>query len=65
MGGFFTPKEWYPMVDKVEAKKNIERYETEITKWQFLSRTLMTRDEMMLGLSSKSKKDHELIIMNY
>ena len=37
------------MVDKVEAKKNIERYETEITKWQSLSRTLMTRDEMMLA----------------
>lgn len=37
------------MVDKVEAKKNIERYETEIAKWQSLSRTLMTRDEMMLA----------------
>lgn len=53
------------MVDKVEAQKNIERYETEITKWQSLSRALMTRDEMMLGLSRKSKKGHELIIMNY
>ena len=36
------------MVDHVEAKRNIERYETEITKWQALSRGLMSRDEMML-----------------
>ena len=32
----------------VEAKRNIEKYETEITKWQALSRGLMSRDEMML-----------------
>ncbi len=36
------------MVDHVEAKRNIERYEAEITKWQALSRGLMSRDEMML-----------------
>ena len=35
-------------MDIVEAKRNIERYETEITKWQALSRRLMSRDEMML-----------------
>ena len=35
-------------MDKVEAKRNIEKYETEITKWQALSRGLMSRDEMML-----------------
>lgn len=35
-------------MDAVEAKKNIERYEIEITKWQALSRGLMSRDEMML-----------------
>ena len=33
-------------MDKVEAKRNIEKYETEITKWQALSRGLMSRDEM-------------------
>ena len=31
-----------------EAKRNIEKYEAEITKWQALSRGLMSRDEMML-----------------
>lgn len=36
------------MVDHVEAKRNIERYETEITKWQALSRGLMSRDEMIM-----------------
>ena len=36
------------MMDIVEAKRNIERYEAEITKWQALSRGLMSRDEMML-----------------
>ena len=35
-------------MDIVEAKRNIEKYETEITKWQALSRGLMSRDEMML-----------------
>ncbi len=35
-------------MDRVEAKRNIERYETEITKWQALSRGLMSSDEMML-----------------
>ena len=36
-------------MDRVEAKRNIERYETEITKWQALSRGLMSRDEMIIG----------------
>ncbi|WP_171264801.1 hypothetical protein [Acinetobacter sp. ANC 4558] len=36
------------MVDKVEAKSNLKRYETEIEKYQSLSRGLMTRDEMVL-----------------
>lgn len=36
------------MVNHVEAKRNIERYETEITKWQALSRGLMSRDEMIM-----------------
>ena len=36
------------MVDHVEAKRNIEKYEAEITKWQALSRGLMSHDEMML-----------------
>ncbi len=35
-------------MDTVEAKRNIERYEAEINKWQALSRGLMSRDEMML-----------------
>ena len=35
-------------MDIVEAKRYIEKYETEITKWQALSRGLMSRDEMML-----------------
>ena len=35
-------------MDIVEAKRNIEKYETEITQWQALSRGLMSRDEMML-----------------
>lgn len=35
-------------MDIIEAKRNIEKYETEITKWQALSRGLMSRDEMML-----------------
>ena len=34
-------------MDIVEAKRNIEKYETEITKWQALSRGLMSRDEAM------------------
>ena len=36
------------MMDIVEAKRNIEKYEAEIAKWQALSRGLMSRDEMML-----------------
>ncbi|WP_171264776.1 hypothetical protein [Acinetobacter sp. ANC 4558] len=36
------------MVDKVEAKSNLKRYEAEIEKYQSLSRGLMTRDEMVL-----------------
>ncbi len=35
-------------MDIFEAKRNIEKYKTEITKWQALSRGLMSRDEMML-----------------
>ena len=35
-------------MDRVEAKRNIEKYETEITKWQALSRGLMSRDEMIM-----------------
>lgn len=35
-------------MDQIEARKNIERYEAEISKWQGLSRGLMSRDEMML-----------------
>ena len=35
-------------MDIFEAKRNIEKYEAEITKWQALSRGLMSRDEMML-----------------
>ena len=34
-------------MDRIEAKRNIEKYETEITKWQALSRGLMSRGEMM------------------
>ena len=37
----------FPM-DRVEAKRNIEKYEAEITKWQALSRGLMSRDEMIM-----------------
>ena len=36
------------VMDTIEAKRNIEKYEAEITKWQALSRGLMSRDEMML-----------------
>ena len=35
-------------MDIVEAQRHIEKYGTEITKWQALSRGLMSRDEMML-----------------
>ena len=35
-------------MDIFEVKRNIEKYEAEITKWQALSRGLMSRDEMML-----------------
>ena len=35
-------------MDVIEAKRNIEKYEAEIAKWQALSRGLMSRDEMML-----------------
>lgn len=35
-------------MDIFGAKRNIEKYEAEITKWQALSRGLMSRDEMML-----------------
>lgn len=35
-------------MDRIEAKRNIERYEAEITKWQALSRGLMSRDEMIM-----------------
>ncbi|MCH7381623.1 MULTISPECIES: hypothetical protein [Acinetobacter] len=35
-------------MDKVEAKKNLKRYEDEIEKYQNLSRGLMTRDEMLM-----------------
>ena len=35
-------------MDRIEAKRNIEKYEAEITKWQALSRGLMSHDEMML-----------------
>lgn len=34
------------MVDKVEATKNLKRYNAELDKWQGLERCLMTRDEM-------------------
>ncbi|NNH02207.1 hypothetical protein [Acinetobacter sp. ANC 5414] len=43
-------------MDKIEAKRNIEKYETEITKWQALSCGLMSRDEMILV----DKKIHQL-----
>lgn len=36
-------------MDKIEAQKNLQRYEAEITKWQSLSRGLMSREEMMLA----------------
>lgn len=36
------------MVDRVEAKKNIDSLTAEIEKWQGLSRGLMTRDEMIM-----------------
>lgn len=36
-------------MDTIEAKKNLQRYEAEITKWQSLSRGLMSREEMMLA----------------
>ena len=35
-------------MDTIEAKRNIEKYEAEITKWQALSRGLMSRDEMIM-----------------
>lgn len=36
------------MVDRVEAKKNINTLVAEIEKYQSLSRGLMTRDEMII-----------------
>ena len=34
------------MVDKVEATKNLKRYNAELDKWLALERNLMTFDEM-------------------
>ena len=34
------------MVDKVEATKNLKRYNAELDKWLVLERSLMTFDEM-------------------
>lgn len=36
-------------MDIIDAKKNLDRYEAEIIKWQSLSRGLMSREEMMLA----------------
>lgn len=35
-------------MDTVEIRKNIEMYSTELSKYQGLSRQLLTRDEMIL-----------------
>ncbi|WP_312970867.1 hypothetical protein [Acinetobacter gerneri] len=35
-------------MDKTEALSNLKRYESEISKYQDLSRGLMTRDEMIV-----------------
>lgn len=35
-------------MDTIEAKKNLKRYESEIDKYQNLSRGLMSRDEMLV-----------------
>lgn len=35
-------------MDKTEALSNLKRYESEISKYQSLSRGLMTRDEMIV-----------------
>jgi hypothetical protein len=35
-------------MDKTEALSNLKRYESEINKYQSLSRGLMTRDEMIV-----------------
>lgn len=35
-------------MDRQEAVSNLKRYESEINKYQSLSRGLMTRDEMIL-----------------
>jgi hypothetical protein len=44
--GFFISCRWF--MDTVEIKKNIEKYSTEISKYQSLSRAMMTRDEMIM-----------------
>ena len=36
------------MVDKVEATKNLKRYNAELDKWLALERNLMTFDEMQV-----------------
>ena len=35
-------------IDRQEALSNLKRYESEISKYQSLSRGLMTRDEMIV-----------------
>ena len=35
-------------MDKTEALSNLKQYESEISKYQSLSRGLMTRDEMIV-----------------
>lgn len=35
-------------MDKIEAAKNLKRFELEIDKYQSLSRGLMSRDEMIM-----------------
>ena len=35
-------------MDRTEALSNLKRYESEISKYQSLSRGLMTRDEMIV-----------------
>ncbi|WP_165493502.1 hypothetical protein [Acinetobacter terrestris] len=44
-------------MDKVEAKRNIEKYETEITKWQALSRDEMIMVDRKIALLKERSKN--------
>ena len=45
------------IMDKVEAKRNIEKYETEITKWQALSRDEMIMVDRKIALLKERSKN--------